>query len=232
MAARPRKWTSICHDARRRERPISAVEPLMANGQTSFRIADAARPAVVDRELSRPDWTSGSPRDRRQLWLDKNENTDPDLASVTSRLVADVLAGPGSPCLSTYPDQRRLSKAGAHVECSARQLMLTVGSDGAIRAVFEAFVNSGRHHRPHVSDVRAMYPVYARCRCQGCDAGLPQNRGGPVASVDQVVAAVSQTRPKLLCLPNPGQSHRDRVPTGRTAANRRRLRRRWLRDVG
>jgi histidinol-phosphate aminotransferase len=176
----------------------------MEHGQTSFRITDAARPAVVDRELTRPDWTSGAPRDQGQLWLDKNENTDPDLASVTSRLVADVLAGPGSRWLSTYPDSASLyRKLAVHVGCTARQLMLTAGSDGAIRAVFEAFVNPG-DTIVHTFPTFAMYPVYARMYgAKVVRLGYTRTAAGPSLSPDQVVAAVSQTRPKLLCLPNP-----------------------------
>lgn len=204
MATRERKWTSICHDVRHGEPQTFALDPMMDDVQTGFQIRDAARPAVVDPELRRPDWTSGAPRDPRLLWLDKNENTDPELAAVTSRLVADVLAGAGSRWLSTYPDSAPLyRKMAVHVGCTARQLMLAAGSDGVIRAVFEAFVSPG-DTIIHTFPTFAMYPVYAAMYgAKVIRLGYTRTGAGPALSPDEVVAAILQTRPKLVCLPNP-----------------------------
>src|SRR5476651_2064475 len=99
--------------------------------QPEWRIRDVARAAVADEALSRPDWTSSVPRDPGLLWLDKNENRDPDLAIVTARVVAEVLAGAGSRWLNTYPDSTPLyEKLASYVGCTPRNLMLAAGSDG------------------------------------------------------------------------------------------------------
>ena len=173
-------------------------------GQPEWRIRDVARAAVADEALSRPDWTSSVPRDPGLLWLDKNENRDPDLAIVTARVVAEVLAGAGSRWLNTYPDSTPLyEKLASYVGCTPRNLMLAAGSDGVIRSVFEAFVNPGDVVM-HTVPTFAMYPVYARMYgARVTPLGYARTAGGPALSVENVVSTIRQVRPKLMCLPNP-----------------------------
>lgn len=158
------------------------------------------RPEVADSGLSRPDWVGNNPRDPGKLWLDKNENTDPAMIELVRSVIASLPADAGF----TYPDlgpvYRKLAPmAGVPPQC----LLLTPGSDGAIRAVFEAYVAPGDRVL-HTVPTFAMYGVY--CRMYGAAAtGLeyrPSN-AGPVLSADDIVAAIASTRPKLVCLPNP-----------------------------
>lgn len=171
---------------------------------TGWRIGDAARASVADPALTRPDWVAAARRDTSLLWLDKNENTDPELQSVTARVVAEVLSGEGARYLSTYPESARLyRKLAAHVGCDPSNLTLTAGSDGGIRAVFEAFVNPGDVVL-HTSPTFAMYPVY--CQMYGAKPvtlGYVRTAEGPKLEVERVLAAVAGSRAKLLCLPNP-----------------------------
>ena len=64
-------------------------------------VAPAARAPVADPKLFRPDWTGGVPRDPTLLWLDKNENTDPELAKLTARLLSEI----DPSAIYSYPDK-------------------------------------------------------------------------------------------------------------------------------
>lgn len=159
-----------------------------------------ARRQVSDPSLRRPDWTAGIARDRRLLWLDKNENTDPELAEVTR----DVLASLSAEALYTYPECTPLyRKLAEHVGIEMDHLLLAAGSDGVIRSVFEAFVEPGDVVM-HTVPTFAMYTVYTRMY-----GALPvtleyeASGEGPRLAVNQVVAAIRKARPKAVCLPNP-----------------------------
>lgn len=160
----------------------------------------APRDAVEAPGLSRPAWTTGVPRDRRLLWLDKNENADPELGAVVRRVLLEV----GPDALSTYPEPGPLyRKLAAALDLTADHLVLTAGSDGAIRSVFEAYISPG-DIVVHSSPTFAMYPVY--CAMYGAKPVLLEYQTtieGPQLDVDGVVANVGCTRPKLVCLPNP-----------------------------
>src|SRR5438128_5186682 len=118
----------------------------------------AARSSVIDPALTRPDWTRGTRRDPQLLWLDKNENTDPELAAVTARIIAEVAPSFGP----TYPECPPFyAKLADYLEVAAENLLLTAGSDGAIRIVFEAFINPG-DVVIHTMPTFAMYSVYCR----------------------------------------------------------------------
>jgi histidinol-phosphate aminotransferase len=134
------------------------------------------------------------------LWLDKNENADPELSAV----VAKVVAALPPETFFTYPESAALyAKLAAWVGCEAHNLMLAAGSDGVIRSVFEAYVAPGDvviHTRPTF----AMYSVYSAmygARVVGPDY-RPSDRG-PELHAEDVVAAIRANAPKVVCLPNP-----------------------------
>jgi histidinol-phosphate aminotransferase len=158
------------------------------------------RAAVADAGLTRPDWTKGQPRDPAKLWLDKNENNDPEL----SRLVAQVMRALPAEAYFTYPENAPLyRKLAADLAVKPDQLVLTAGSDGAIRASFEAYVDPG-DTVIHTNPTFAMYAVYARmygARAVALDYG-PSN-DGPVLAAETLIEAIARERPKLVGLPNP-----------------------------
>ena len=166
--------------------------------------ASLARQAVLDPHLVRPDWTKGAARSRHLLWLDKNENTDPEFLAVTSKVMVEVLTGPDRHVICTYPESASLySKLAAFVGVGPGNLTLAPGSDGVIRSVFEAFVNPG-DTVVYTQPTFAMYPVYSLM--YGARAvPLPYRRtpAGPRLDVEEVLAAIDSERPKLLCIPNP-----------------------------
>ena len=156
--------------------------------------------SVADPSLIRPDWTKGEPRRADMLWLDKNENSDPALAKV----VAEVLASLPPETLYTYPETAALyRKLADWTGLAPENLVLAAGSDGAIRAVFEAFVSPGDVVL-HTDPTFAMYPVY--CRMYGADAHALEYRArenGPELSASDFIEAIERLSPRLICLPNP-----------------------------
>jgi histidinol-phosphate aminotransferase len=164
-----------------------------------------ARRGVRDPQLIRPDWTTGARRDRTLLWLDKNENTDPELAVITSRVLAQL----SSECLYTYPESAPLyAKLAEWVGLSVNHFLLTAGSDGAIRQVFEAFVDSDDTVLL-TEPTFAMYPVYSRMfGARTVSLTYRASTSGPRLDASEIIAAIRAEAPKLVCLPNPNS------PTG------------------
>jgi histidinol-phosphate aminotransferase len=158
------------------------------------------RASVASPDLSRPDWTRGVPRDPDLMWLDKNENADPEFAVLTAAVFREVDLG----VLSIYPECTPLyNQLAAYAGVPPDHLLLTAGSDGAIRAVFEAFIDPGDVVL-HTSPTFAMYPVYAQmygARTKKLD--YRPSADGPTMDVDDVLAAIDRESPRLVCLPNP-----------------------------
>jgi histidinol-phosphate aminotransferase len=140
------------------------------------------------------------PRSPDLLWLDKNENLDPVLLSV----VESVLCSIPSIALATYPEAGDLyRKLAQWVGVAPEALLLTPGSDGAIRLVFEAFVEHGDVVM-HTLPTFAMYPVYSQMF--GADATAieySRTENGPYLDPVAVLDTLRTHKPKILCLPNP-----------------------------
>lgn len=158
------------------------------------------RRPLLNPALSRPDWQSAVPRADGPAWLDKNENLDPDLMSFTAAL----LRGINPVHLATYPECGPLyRKLARWLDTSPDALLLTPGSDGAIRLTFEAFVGEGSIV-VHTAPTFAMYSVY--CQMFGArPAPLVYERGviGPRLTAERILSQLAQLRPRLFCLPNP-----------------------------
>ncbi len=165
------------------------------------------RRSLRNPELRRPSALASVPRDPSFIWLDKNENLDPELMALSR----EVLLSIPPEALATYPEAgevyRRLAK---WVGVTPESLLLTPGSDGAIRLTFEAFVEQG-DPVVHSSPTFAMYPVYSQMF--GADVRTVEyepSETGPRLDTDRLFQLVREHRPKLLCLPNPDS------PTGTT----------------
>jgi histidinol-phosphate aminotransferase len=85
----------------------------------------------------------------------------------------------------------------------ADHLLLTAGSDGAIRSVFEAFIDPG-DIVIYTAPTFAMYAVYSNMYgAKVVPLVYQPSDQGPVLGVDAVVNTIEKVRPKLVCLPNP-----------------------------
>jgi histidinol-phosphate aminotransferase len=156
--------------------------------------------ALLNPELKRPSALDSVPRDPGQLWLDKNENLDSELMHLSREVLSSIPAS----ALSTYPEAGELyRKLGRWAGVSPDSLLLTPGSDGAIRLVFEAFVEAG-DPVVYTSPTFAMYPVYAQMfGAQVHEIEYQRSAAGPYLEAQKIIDILRRIKPKLLCLPNP-----------------------------
>ena len=163
-------------------------------------LTPTARAPVADTNLFRPDWTGGVPRKPNLLWLDKNENSDPELAEVVQRVLAEIPLD----SLYSYPESGPLyRKIAARLGVGPENLLLSAGSDGAIRSAFEAYIAPGDVVL-HTQPTFAMYFVYSKMY-GATEKNLVYQPSieGPVLETTAVVQAIEEFRPKMICLPNP-----------------------------
>jgi histidinol-phosphate aminotransferase len=169
------------------------------------------RPPLTNPALTRPGRGDAGrqPQDPNKLWLDKNENSDPELSKVT----AEVLRSLPPSVLYAYPDQGPLyRKLAASLGVEPGQLLLTAGSDAAIRAVFDTYVMPG-DAVIHPDPTFAMYPVYCQMAgARGVALSYQPGNDAPRLYAADIIAAIEKEKPKLVCLPNPDS------PTGTVLA--------------
>jgi histidinol-phosphate aminotransferase len=104
----------------------------------------------------------------------------------------------------SYPELDVLySKVAKFSNVLPENVLITAGSDGAIRACFESCIQPGDNivlSRPTF----AMYEVYSKvygARVTWLD--YEKSSKGPILNVDKVVNVIKKTKPKMVCLPNP-----------------------------
>lgn len=167
------------------------------------------RQSLLNPDLQRPSALVSVPRSPDLLWLDKNENLDPALMALSHEVLLSI---PQS-VLATYPEAGELyRKLALWVGVTPESLLLTPGSDGAIRLAFEAFVEQG-DPVVHTSPTFAMYPVYSQMFGANVSSIEYERRDdAPYLEPNAIIAAVLKQKPKLLCLPNPDS------PTGTVLA--------------
>lgn len=158
------------------------------------------RKSILNPALCRPNALNSIPRDKEALWLDKNENLDPELLLISQRVLASISPN----AIATYPElgelYRRLAK---WVNVTPDSLLITAGSDGVIRSVFEAFVEQG-DEVAHTFPTFAMYPVYSQMF--GANTTILEYvrlNDEPYLDIKLVLAVLRAQKPKILCLPNP-----------------------------
>lgn len=158
------------------------------------------RKEFLNRNLTRPSWVNQEHRLLDRLWLDKNECADPKM----NRIVMQSLSKIPKEALFTYPDLDLLyDKVAKFSNFLPENVLLTAGSDGAIRACYESCIQSGDSivlSRPSF----AMYEVYSKvygAKVTWLDYEKSEN--GPILKVERVVKTIKQIRPKMVCLPNP-----------------------------
>lgn len=158
------------------------------------------RVCLRGKDLQRPDWTGTAGRPEDLLWLDKNENSDPELAAHTAALLASL----DPRAVRYYPECGPLyRKLGAHLGVGANQLLLTPGSDGTIRAVFETFIDPGDVVL-HTAPTFAMYAVYSRMfGAETVTLEYDRTDAGPSLPLARLLETIARIKPRLICLPNP-----------------------------
>lgn len=160
----------------------------------------APRPPLSDFRLVRPDWVKLPPRPIKALWLNQNENIDPEMTAV----VQDIISELPPEAIYGYPEARICyERLADFLSVRPDQLLLSAGSDGAIRAVFEAFISPG-DVVVHTDPTFAMYYVYSQMYgAQEVIVEYDGSEDGPALTVDRFLQEIIAARPRLVCLPNP-----------------------------
>jgi histidinol-phosphate aminotransferase len=150
--------------------------------------------------LKRPSALESKPRAQDSLWLDKNENLDSKLLTIT----AEVLELIPKTSIATYPEAGELyRKLSKWVDVEPTALLLTPGSDGAIRLTFEAFIED-KDFVLHTTPTFAMYHVYSQMfGASEIETEYTSVNGKPFLDVAKVLKLIREHQPKLVCLPNP-----------------------------
>jgi len=163
-------------------------------------LSHLVRPEVFSKDLWRPDWTQSANRPLEKLWLDKNENSDPQLNDV----IMEVLRSLGKEVVYGYSDlsflYRKLSELTG---VTPYNLLLSHGSDGVIRSMFEAFIQVGDKVLV-TSPTFVMYDVYSKM--YGADIvniDYEMSDTGPVLDLNELCQILLSDDIKMLCLPNP-----------------------------
>ncbi|RHX90865.1 pyridoxal phosphate-dependent aminotransferase [Leptospira stimsonii] len=162
----------------------------------------AIRPkkSLLNPNLFRPSALKSVPRSREPIWLDKNENLDSILMNLNHSILLELPLD----AIATYPEAgETYRKLSDYVGVEPESLILTPGSDGAIRYAFEAFVDPGDYVM-HTSPTFAMYSVY--CQMFGANAitiEYTRKEEKPYLDLNQIKDNLKKYKPKLLCLPNP-----------------------------
>lgn len=163
---------------------------------------------LLNKDLTRPNWLSASPRDKNFIWLDKNENLDEAYISWINNKIKKKIKETD---FSTYPDLKKLYlKISEFDAIEPNKILLTAGSDGAIRTVFHSFVD--KDDLVFITSPSfAMYEVYCKmfgARTHRINYDNFQNQ----ISIDikNLIFDINKLKPKLICIPNPDS------PTGTT----------------
>jgi histidinol-phosphate aminotransferase len=158
------------------------------------------RQSLLNPALQRPSALQSVPRSCDQIWLDKNENLDPAMTKLAQQVLAEI----PPIALASYPEAGDLYRKLAHwTGVTPDSLLLTPGSDGAIRLVYEAFVEHG-DSVVHTDPTFAMYSVYSQMfGARALTVEYQPHADGPRLDVEHMSRLVRDERPKLLCLPNP-----------------------------
>jgi histidinol-phosphate aminotransferase len=168
--------------------------------------APLARLLVQNEMLKREAFQYLQPRNPKLLWLDKNENLDPKINQVIREILGKI-----DPLrvAAVYPDSSPLYvRLSQYLDVSIENLILSTGSDGVIRSIFEAFCEPGDTIL-FPNPTYAMYEVYSLMYgANMIKVDYQSSEDGPTLSASVLIEEIKKVQPKIVCLPNPGS------PTG------------------
>lgn len=151
----------------------------------------------ISKNIERPNWLVYEKRDANKIWLDKNENTDRDLARFIKKKL--LLLEPHY--INSYPNLAKLyTQLSRFLKISPKNILLTNGSDGGIKAVYETFIN------PNDLVLRteptfAMYSIYNKIY-KTKEILIKYDRQLKL-NLNFLLKNLKLKKPKLICLPNP-----------------------------
>jgi histidinol-phosphate aminotransferase len=151
----------------------------------------------IPKDIYRPDWLIDEKRDSAKLWLDKNENTDKNL----SKFLKNIFIHLKPKIINSYPSLAKIyRKLSNFLNIKPKQILLTHGSDGGIKSVFETFIN------PNDIVIRteptfAMYEIYIKIY-KAREILIKYDKKLSL-DINYLIKILRSKKPKLLCLPNP-----------------------------
>lgn len=151
--------------------------------------------------LQRPDHLKfKNIRSGHAILLDKNENIDPALIDLYSKIPFVV----SEKLLPFYPDMaKHYDDLSTYLGIDASHLFISSGSDGVIRAVFDSLIEPG--DRVIITcPTFAMYEVYSKI-CRANLIKIHYRNKGSLFELDtaRLIDSIRVCKPKLVCLPNP-----------------------------
>ena len=158
------------------------------------------KPEINNPDLWRPTQYDDVLRPKDMLWLDRGECLDPALIKIVMSELQQIPRDAVFAYPTPGPLYRKLAK---HIDVPVEHLLLTRGSDGAIRAVFEAYISIGDTVLL-TEPTYQMYGVYSQmfgAKVETVPFTLVDN--SPYLDVPALIAAIEKIRPKLVGLPNP-----------------------------
>lgn len=157
------------------------------------------------KNILRPARSLSEARCTTKLWLDKNENMDPLYHGLIQNYLKDLPAS----TLYSYPNCHEFyDKLAQYLSVEINQLFIAGGSDGIIRAIFDAFINQNDTVL-YLNPTFAMYELYIQMYgAKGIALDYAPSAHGPQISLDVLCEAIQKCKPKLICLANPNS------PTG------------------
>ena len=116
------------------------------------------RREILNENLTRPNWIKYEHRSIHKAWLDKNECADPEMNKIVMQSLSKVTAE----VVFTYPELDILyGKIAQFSGVLPENVLLTAGSDGAIRACFESCIEP-RDKVVLSRPTFAMYEIYCK----------------------------------------------------------------------
>lgn len=152
------------------------------------------------RDIYRPNWLKNTERDKKKLWLDKNENSD----LILNKTIRSILKKIDPKAIFSYPDLSYLYKyLSKKLKISPENLLLTAGSDGGIKSVFETFIKPGDVVL-RTNPTFAMYQVYSKIfKVKEILIEYRYFKSGPKFDYTKILYLIKNKKPRLICLPNP-----------------------------
>ena len=139
-------------------------------------------------------------RNIKKLWLDKNENLEETIINGSYQKLMKINKKILFSYPNLYPLYLSLSK---YLNINKNKLLITSGSDLAIKAIFETFVrkNDGVLR---TNPTYGMYSVYSKIYgAKEIIIEYEKTDGGPKIEFGKIIKLIEKTKPRLICLVNP-----------------------------
>ena len=155
---------------------------------------------LLSKKLTRPKWYLSSERSNKKFWLDKNENID----NVLNKKIKKIIHKLDPEFIYGYPDTYRLySKLSNFLDISQKNILLTNGSDGGIKAIFDAFINY-KDKLMLTNPTFQMYSVYSKIfHTNEILINYKNIDNKPFLKIEDIIFNIRKNKPKVFFLANP-----------------------------